>query len=42
MGKTYYTRERNHQILISLMKAHNIRLAVVSPGGTNIGMVASL
>ena len=42
MEKLYYTGERNHQILISLMKAHNIHQAVVSPGGTNIGMVASL
>ena len=42
MEKLYYTGERNHQILISLMKAHNIHQAVVSPGGTNIGVVASL
>lgn len=39
---TYYTDERNTQILIALLKAHGIKRVVVSPGGTNIGVVASL
>lgn len=39
---TYYTNERNTQILIALLKAHEIKRIVVSPGGTNIGVVASL
>lgn len=39
---TFYTSERNTQMLISLMKAHGIRKAVVSPGTTNICLVASL
>lgn len=39
---TYYTVERNAQILISLMKAHGIHKAVVSPGTTNMCLVASL
>ena len=39
---TFYTSERNHQILIALMKAHNIRKVVASPGTTNISLVGSL
>ena len=39
---TYYTDERNAQILIALMKAHGIKRVIASPGGTNIGVVASL
>lgn len=39
---TYYTCERNTQILIALLKAHGIKRVVASPGGTNIGVVASL
>lgn len=39
---TYYTSERNTQILIALMKAHGIKRVIASPGGTNIGVVASL
>ena len=40
--KHYYTTERNIQILISLLKAHNIKRIVVSPGATNITFVASV
>jgi 2-succinyl-5-enolpyruvyl-6-hydroxy-3-cyclohexene-1-carboxylate synthase len=40
--KTYYSAEKNVQILISLMKAHNIKKIVVSPGTTNICFVASV
>lgn len=39
---TYYTMEKNVQILISLMKAHGIRKVIASPGTTNICLVASL
>lgn len=42
MSEKYYSNERNVQILISLMKAHNIRRVIVSPGTTNINVVASL
>lgn len=38
----YYTDERNAQIVIALMKAHNIRKVVASPGATNICFVASI
>lgn len=38
----YYTDERNAQMVISLLKAHNIRKVIASPGGTNICLVASL
>ena len=39
---TYYTAERNTQILVALLKAHGIKRIIASPGGTNIGVVASL
>ena len=37
-----YSDEKNIQILISLLKEHNIRKIVASPGTTNITFVASL
>lgn len=37
-----YTDERNAQIVVSLLKAHGIKKVIVSPGGTNICLVASL
>ncbi len=40
--KTNYTNERNTQILLSLLKAHGIKKFVVSPGTTNIRLVASM
>lgn len=40
--KTYYTSERNAQILISLLKAHGIKKVIASPGNTNVCLVASL
>lgn len=40
--KHYYTDERNAQIVISLMKAHNIRKVIASPGTTNICLIASM
>lgn len=40
--KTYYTDERNMQMLIYLMKQHGIRKVIASPGTTNITFVASI
>ena len=37
-----YTVEKHTQILISLLKAHNIRKIIASPGSTNICFVGSL
>ena len=42
MINTFYTTERNVQIVIALLKYHNIRKVVASPGTTNITFVASL
>lgn len=39
---TYYSAEKNVQILIALMKAHGIKKVVVSPGTTNVTFVASI
>ena len=39
---TYYTNEKNTQILLSLMKQSGIRKIVASPGTTNISLVASV
>ena len=40
MNNNFYSSERNTQILVSLLKAHNIRQIIVSPGSTNINFVA--
>lgn len=40
--KRFYSDEKNIQILIALLKAHNIRYVVASPGNTNLTLVASL
>lgn len=42
METKYYTNERNVQIVIALLKAHGVKKVVVSPGATNITLVASL
>lgn len=42
MDEKYYTSERNIQIVLSLLKAHGIRLVIASPGATNISIVASM
>lgn len=39
---TYYTNERNIQMLIVLMKSHNVKRIVASPGTTDVSLVASL
>ena len=38
----YYTNERNHQILIYLLKAHKIKYVVASPGTTNSIFIGSI
>lgn len=38
----YYTSEKNSLILIALLKSHKINKVVVSPGTTNLRLVASL
>ena len=38
----FYTSEKNFQILIALLKAHNIRKIVASPGTTNLTFVGSV
>lgn len=40
--KKICTNEENIQILISLLKEHNIKKAILSPGTSNISFVASL
>lgn len=37
-----YTKEENIQMLISLLKKHNIKKIIVNPGTTNISFVASV
>ena len=37
-----YTDERTVQLLVSLLKQHGVRRAVISPGTTNVSLVASL
>lgn len=39
---TYYTNERNAQIVISLLKEYGVKKVIVSPGTTNITFVASI
>jgi len=38
----HYTKERNVQILISLLKAHGIKRVIASPGTTNMTFVGSI
>ena len=40
--KHHYSNERNAQIVIALLKAHNIKKIVASPGSTNISFVGSV
>lgn len=42
MEQRYYTRERNVQIVIALLKAHGIRRVIASPGTTNMTFVVSV
>lgn len=38
----HYTKERNVQIVLAILKAHGIKRVVASPGSTNIAMVGSM
>lgn len=38
----YYTAEKSIQMLISLMKAHEVKKVIASPGSTNISFVMSI
>lgn len=38
----HYTSEKTIQILIALLKAHNIKQVVISPGTTNVTLVGSI
>lgn len=38
----YYTKERNVQILLSLLKENGIKKIIASPGATNVAFVASI
>lgn len=40
--RTYYTAEKNIQILISLLKQKGIKRVIASPGMTNVSFVASI
>ena len=42
MEERWYSREQNIQIVVALLKLHNIKRIIVSPGGTNVSFVASL
>lgn len=42
MDNRYYSVERNTQIIVSLLKAHNIRYIVASPGSTHMCFVGSV
>lgn len=42
MEQKYYTIERGHQILISLLKQSHIRKIIISPGATNVTFVGSV
>ena len=37
-----YSRERNAQVLIALLKSYNIKHVIASPGSTNQALVGSL
>lgn len=40
--ETFYTDEKNTQIVLALLKKHGIRKVIASPGTTNIRLVASM
>lgn len=42
MSAKLYSNEKNTQILVALLKKHNIKRVIASPGTTNINFVASL
>lgn len=40
--ETHYTNEKNTQMVLDLLKKHNIKKIIASPGTTNIRLVASM
>ena len=42
MENSYYTVERNVQIVLSLLKSYGIHKVIASPGTTNVTLVASM
>lgn len=42
MDNSYYTDEQNAQILLYLLKVHDIKRVIASPGATNVSLVASM
>lgn len=42
MGNCFYSKEKNIQMLLYLLKANNIRKVIISPGSTNLYLAASL
>ena len=40
--ETFYTDEKNTQIVLGLLKKHGIRKVIASPGTTNIRLIASM
>lgn len=38
----YYTREKNAQVIIALLKANGIKKIIISPGATNVSFVGSV
>lgn len=38
----YYTDEKNAQVILALLKEHDIRKVIASPGTTNMALVASM
>ena len=42
MKQMFYTSEEHFRILIALLKAHNIRRIIISPGMTNVTFVGSV
>ena len=42
MKKNFYSSERNVQMLIYLLKKHNIKKIIASPGATNVCFIGSL
>lgn len=40
--KTFYSDEKNTQIVISLLKQHDVKKVIASPGSTNICFLASI
>ena len=39
---TYYTDEKNAQVILALLKSHNIRKVIASPGTTNMALIVSM